>query len=69
MMSAGEPSKQMKKKCVVCGIKAKDDANIDLPGITFNFLEGQPIICERCIFTGITHGAVPFQEDVEALLE
>ena len=35
-------------KCDLCGTETKDP-KVELPGITFNFLEGKPMVCERCV--------------------
>lgn len=42
-------------KCDRCEVTSKEGSFFELPGFVFNFLEGQPFICERCIanFLGI----------------
>ena len=60
----------MKETCAKCGIKAKEGANLDTPGIVFNFLHLAPFVCERCVFAVLMNGyAEPFSEQIENLLE
>jgi len=40
--------------CIVCGTKVKDES-FDLPGIRFDFLEGHPFVCERCVCKVLTN--------------
>ncbi len=34
--------------CSKCGLKS-EMPGIELPVLAFNFLEGSPVICERCV--------------------
>lgn len=36
------------KKCRLCQCENMDPNNDVIPGITFNWLEGNPFICELC---------------------
>ena len=41
-----------RKKCIKCGRGAKDHFNF--PCLIFNWLEGDPVICDKCMFETIT---------------
>jgi hypothetical protein len=38
-------------KCFICGTKWKK--GFDAPGLRFNFLSENPLICEGCVFDAI----------------
>lgn len=58
----------MKKQCARCGVKAKEDANLETPGLIFNYLEGCPFVCERCV-SMIFEIRVEWNADIKDLLD
>ena len=41
-----------KRICCICGVKSKKEG-FDLPALVFNYLEGEPCVCEKCIFKAL----------------
>jgi hypothetical protein len=48
--------KNKKRICINCGSWC-NNSSISAPGIIFNFLEGKPFICEKCIFKILMNGS------------
>ncbi len=53
--------------CVICGVRSKN-RNWQIAGITFNWLESTPTICEKCIYEKITETSAKWNDAVKRIL-
>ena len=54
--------------CIICGCRSRRK-NFKLPAIIFNYLEGSPAICERCIFEKLTLNRFEWKKEIKELIE
>jgi len=53
--------------CHVCGVASRNP-RFDMSVLTFNFLEGSPSICERCLFHRLTGELRAWQPAIQTVL-
>lgn len=55
--------------CSVCGVRSEKYRRTVLAGIRFENLEGNPIVCERCVFKALTGKDRAWMSHVKESLE